>query len=531
MKKIIIVLILSILSSISSYAQMSEIEKIGIKFSQLLYYIENLYVDTVNIEQLSDAAITTMLAELDPHSSYIPAKDVESMNEAIMGNFEGIGISYNFINDTVTVLQVISGCPAEKVGILPGDKITHVDGQNVAGVKLKWRTEIPKLIRGKKGSTVEVVVARRGEKKSLTFNVVRDKIPIYSVDAAYYVAPNIGYIKLNSFSATTTKEISDALEKLQKSGDMQSLILDLQSNGGGLMSAAIDLVNLFIPRNQLIVYTEGENAKRQDAVSTAGNKLPSDLNLTILIDEYSASASEITAGGLQDWDRATIVGRRSFGKGLVQRPLRMNDGSEVRLTVARYHTPSGRCIQKPYTEGKEKYYKDLETRYNHGELINSDSISFPDSLKYYTLKENRLVYGGGGIFPDIFVPLDTAKYTKYYRSIVAKGVFNTTVSKYVDSNRKKLERQYKTFEEYKERYVADEKILTEMVENATTEGIEYNEEEFELSKEMMMLQIKAVIAQSLFGTSSYYEISNINNDIIQRAIENILKRSPENSLK
>lgn len=514
-----ILLVFTLLVSVRGNADRAELEQAGMKLSQFLFYLDNLYVDTVDVNKLAEKAIVKVLEELDPHSSYIAAEDVAEMNQGIQGNFEGIGISYQFIKDTVVVSQTIAGCPAEKVGMLPGDRLTHVDTVCIAGVGKK-QSEIPKLIRGEKGSKVNVTVVRRGEKKPIVFTIVRDKIPIHSVDAAFYVAEGVGYVKLNSFSITTTDEIAQALDELNREGELKSLVLDLQSNGGGVMSAAIELVNLFLPKDRMIVYTEGVHQDRYSAMSFGGKKLI-DMPLYILIDEHSASASEIVSGALQDWDRATIVGRRSFGKGLVQRPLRLKDGAEIRLTTSRYYTPSGRNIQKPYNAGKEEYYKDLERRYEHGEFVNSDSIVFPDSLKYKTLVEGRTVYGGGGIFPDVFVPLDTMRVTKLHRNVVAKGVFNKTVSEYIDQNRKLWTRKYSTFEDFEAGFVLSEKIYDRLIENARKEKVEFEEADVERSKSLLMLQMKAVVAQGLFGTEAFYRVMYVENAALSKALEMI----------
>lgn len=512
-----ILLVLTLLVCAQGYADRTELEQAGMKLSQFLFYLDNLYVDTVDVGELAEKAIVEVLQELDPHSSYIAAEDVAEMNQGIQGNFEGIGISYQFIKDTVVVSQTIAGCPAEKVGMLPGDRLTHVGETCIAGVRMK-QSEIPKLIRGPKGSKVDVTVVRRGERKPIVFTIIRDKIPLHSVDASFYVADGVGYVKLNSFSITTTDEIAQALDELNREGELKSLVLDLQSNGGGVMSAAIELVNLFLPKDRLIVYTEGVHQDRFSAMSFGGKKLI-DMPLYVLIDEHSASASEIVSGALQDWDRATIVGRRSFGKGLVQRPLRMKDGSEIRLTTSRYYTPSGRNIQKPYSEGKEEYYKDLERRYEHGEFVNPDSIIFPDSLKYKTLVEGRTVYGGGGIFPDVFVPLDTIRVTKLHRNVVAKGVFNSTVSEYVDQNRKAWSRKYSTFEEFEAGFEMSEKIYDRLIANARKEKVEFEEGDVEKSKELLMLQMKAVVAQGLFGTEAFYRVMYVENAALKKVLE------------
>lgn len=522
-KRYFILLIISILSTTYCTSQNTGIESAGRKIAQSLYLIDNLYVDTVNISDITDKTISTMLSNLDPHSSYIPASEVKSMNEGLQGNFEGIGISYAFIKDTVTVNQTISGCPAEKVGMLPGDKIIAVDGKPVAGVKIK-NIEVHKLLRGERGTMVEVTVHRHGSSEPITFNIKRDKIPINSIDAAFWIDNEIAYIKINSFSFTTTEEFSKAMKELESKHKIKSLIIDLQSNGGGVMSAATNLVDQFIPSNRLIVYTQGEHLKRIDEKSTIGAKRE-DIELVILTDEYSASASEIVSGAFQDWDRATIIGRRTFGKGLVQRPFNLFDGSEIRLTIARYYTPSGRNIQKPYTEGSENYFKDIETRYKHGEFVHSDSINFPDSLKYSTLVKKRTVYGGGGIFPDIFVPLDTTKYTKYYRNIVAKGVFNTTVSGYIDQNRNQLLKQYSTFEKFNSSYETPQSLIDTILSNAKKEKIENKgaEKENRQTRDMIKLHAKAVVAQSIYKPSCYYEVVQQENDALQEGVK-YLKR-------
>lgn len=515
-------LVCAIAFSLSLPAQSKRSEPEAFKFAQMLFYIDNLYVDTVDLHRLTEKAIVNMLNELDPHSAYIPSEDVKRANEGIKGNFEGIGISYQMIADTIVVNQTIAGCPAEKVGMLPGDRIIRVDSTTVSGVKMKMN-RVPELIRGPKGSKVEITAIRRGEKREMVFRIVRDKIPLHSVDAAFYVAPGIGYIKTNSFSATTTAEMSAAIEELKSEGNLTALVIDLQGNGGGVMSAAIDMVNRFVEPGKLIVYTEGEHQRRENAMSSAAMPKLTTLPLAVLIDEYSASASEIVSGALQDWDRATVIGRRTFGKGLVQRPLRLSDGSEVRLTVARYYTPSGRNIQKPYDNGTDSYFRDIEKRYRHGEMINPDSIHFPDSLRYSTLVEGRTVYGGGGIFPDIFVPLDTTRYTRYHREVVAKGIFNKSISNYVDTNRKQLKAKYPTIDLFLEKYEVPSSLTDKITNDAANEKIEATDALRAQSLPLMTLQAKAVIAQSLFDTEAFYRVMQTNNDALQRAIRHLTK--------
>ncbi|MGM9805979.1 MAG: S41 family peptidase [Candidatus Aphodosoma sp.] len=515
-------IIIVLLTSVAAFGQRTKTEPDAVKLAQLLFYIDNFYVDTVDTHVLAEKAVIHMLKELDPHSSYISEKDVARANEHIQGNFEGIGISYQMLNDTVVVNQTIAGCPAEKAGILPGDRLLKVDTATIAGVK-KSIGEIPVLIRGPKGSKVEITALRPGESEPMTFRIVRDKIPIHSVDAAYFVDEGIGYIKTNSFSATTSAEIGEALSKLRKQGGLQSLVIDLQGNGGGVMSAAIDMVNRFLDPGRLIVYTQGEHQRREEARSNASGSKLTTIPLVVLTDEYSASASEIVAGALQDWDRAIVIGRRTFGKGLVQRPFRMTDGSEVRLTIARYYTPSGRNIQKPYAEGADSYYRDIEERYRHGEMVHPDSVHFPDSLKYKTMLEGRTVYGGGGIFPDIFIPLDTARYPRYYRQIVAKGIFNRTISDYVDHNRKSLNRQYPTFGKFDSQFSIPDDIVTDIHAKAVADSVKYADESHG-SERILKRQAKALVAQSLFGTEYYYRVMNSENDALKQAIIELRKR-------
>lgn len=528
-RKILTVCAVVLATSLSA-APRTKTEPDAFRLAQLLFYIDNLYVDTIDTHRLTDKAIAYMLHELDPHSSYIPVEDVKRANEGIQGNFEGIGISYQMLNDTIVVNQTIAGCPAEKVGMLPGDRIVRVDTVTVSGVRMKMN-DVPKLIRGPKGTKVEITAMRRGEREPIVFRIIRDKIPIHSVDAAYYVEPGIGYIKTNSFSATTTAEMTAALERLSKEGELKSLIIDLQSNGGGVMSAAIDMVNRFLEPGKLIVYTQGEHQRREEAKSSVSStgKL-TDIPLVVLIDEYSASASEIVSGALQDWDRATVIGRRTFGKGLVQRPLRLADGSEIRLTVARYYTPSGRNIQKPYTNGVDSYYRDIENRYRHGEMLNPDSIEFPDSLKYSTLVEGRTVYGGGGIFPDIFVPLDTTRYNRYYRQVVAKGLFNRTVADYVDGNRKQLKRRYATFDSFDEEFEIPDRVVESIHSAAEKDSIKSTEADRRAAERIMRLQAKAVVARTIFNTEAYYRVMRTENDALRKAV-GILSEDKKDGLR
>lgn len=486
------------------------------KLQQTLYAISNMYVDSVKVDDLVEDAIEGMLSELDPHSTYIPAKEVQRMNESVEGSFEGIGIQFQMLSDTLFVVQTISGCPAEKVGVLPGDRMIEVDGITIAGVK-KPNSDIMKLLRGKSGTDVAVKIKRAGVTSLIDFVITRGKIPIYSLDAAYMITPTIGYVKLNSFSNTTMSEFHKAMKVLSKQG-MKQLILDLQGNGGGVLDAAVKLSDEFLSANKTIVYTKGLNLPKTTARATAFGSFEN-TDVVVLVDEYSASASEIVSGALQDWDRAIIIGRRTFGKGLVQRPVPLLDGSMMRLTVARYYTPSGRNIQKSYADGADKYQKDLIERYNHGELQHADSIQFPDSLRHQTLRLGRTVYGGGGIMPDIFIPLDTTKFTAYHRNIVAKGVLNKTVVEFVEKNRSTLVKKYKSFDAYQKGFEVDEQLLKALVENGTKAGVTLNAEEFETSKPLMCLQLKALIARDIFSNTDYFKVMNSNDVMVQKAIE------------
>lgn len=491
------------------------------KVGQVLYYINQYYVDTVNTSDLAGTAITAMLNSLDPHSVYFPKKEVEQANELITAGFEGIGIQFQILKDTLYVVQTISGCPAEKVGVRAGDRFIKVDGKDIAGVKIS-NTEVFKMLRGPKGSVVNVEALRRGVDKPIDFKITRDKIPLHSLDATYMLEPNVGYIKLNSFSATTTNEVRNALKRLEGQG-MKTLVLDLQNNGGGLMQAAVDLVDEFLDSGKLIVYTKGTHQPETDLYSTSYGSFKKG-NVYVLVNENSASASEIVSGALQDWDRATIVGRRTFGKGLVQRPIDLLDGSQIRLTIARYYTPSGRNIQKPYDEGLKEYQHDWEERMKSGELFCADSMHFPDSLKYQTMVKKRTVYGGGGIWPDIFVPIDTMDYSNYYLNIVAQGIFNSTVEDYVDKNRKELLKKYKTFDQFDKGFATGDDLMQTMMANGKKNKIAYDDTGYKRSEAIMKLTAKALIARDLYGNEYYYQVENKNNPILQKAL-NVINQS------
>lgn len=476
------------------------------KFSKVIDWLDTYYVDSIDQDELVEDAIINLLHELDPHSSYISKEDVQRMNEPLEGNFEGIGISFNILKDTIYVVSPISGGPSEKVGIQAGDRIVKINGQNAAGIGIT-NADVFEKLRGKKGTKVNVSVKRRGYKDELLdFTITRDEIPIFSIDASYKVNDNTGYIKLNRFASTSIEEFEEAAKELKKQ-NVNNLILDLSDNGGGYLDVAVKLADQFLENSKLIVYTEGLHSPRRDYKATKKGHFEEG-NVVIIIDEGSASASEIVAGAIQDWDRGIIVGRRSFGKGLVQRPLMLPDGSVIRLTVARYYTPTGRLIQKPYDQGYDAYTKDIIDRVNKGELVYSDSIEFPDSLKYHTLKKNRPVYGGGGIMPHIFVPVDTSGYSPYYRDLIRKGVLYRFVLNYVDKHRNKFLSKYKTFSKYKEEFNVNEKVISQLKNFAEKEGIKFNQEDFSTSKEHISKLLKAYMARDLWDNSGYYRIMN-----------------------
>lgn len=510
----------TLLSAQTNMASMEQVRKLVTAHSA----IANLYVDEVDESKLVEQSIRAMLKELDPHSTYLTASEVEKMNEPLQGNFEGIGVQFNMADDTLFVIQTVSKGPSEKVGILPGDRIVMVNDTAIAGVKME-RDEIMKRLRGPKGSVVELGVVRRGYEEQLVFRVTRDKIPVHTLDASYMIAPKVGYIKISSFGATTHEEFSSALAKLKKE-KMQHLILDLQGNGGGYLKAAVDMASDFLQEGQQVVYTEGSKSPRLE-FNAEGPGQFREGRLVVLIDEYSASAAEIVTGAVQDWDRGVVVGRRSFGKGLVQRPVPMPDGSMIRLTTARYYTPSGRCIQKPYGEDID-YRKDLMERFNKGEMMHADSIQLPDSLKYQTRMKGRTVYGGGGIMPDYFVPLDTMSYTKYHRELTAKGAIVNTNLIVIDRYRKELEKRYPDFKTYNKKFEVDDEILSILLTEADKAGVKYDEELYQASLPLIRVQLKALIARDLWDMSQFYEIFNRTDETVMKGLEVIQsKEFPE----
>lgn len=486
------------------------------KLMQVITAVNGFYVDTVSDKRIVEASIQGILKELDPHSTYTPADEVERMREPLEGSFEGIGVQFQILEDTIIVVQTISGCPAEKVGVLPGDQIIYIDSSVVAGKKIQ-NSDVFKRLRGKKGTLVKIKVKRKNVNDLLEFEIVRDKIPIYSVDASYMADKNIGYIKINSFGSTTAEEYRKAFEKLKKQG-MKDLIVSLSGNGGGYLGTAIELADEFLTKDQLIVYTEGIHQPRSDAEATSNGGFEKG-RLIVLVDEYSASASEIVSGALQDWDRAVIVGRRTFGKGLVQRELSLADGSAMRLTIARYYTPSGRCIQKPYKDGAEKYYKDVYDRSLKGELMHADSIHFPDSLKYFTKVLHRTVYGGGGIMPDVFVPIDTTDYSNYLRKLVSKGLVNKVSLQYLNKNRELIKTKYPTYEKYAKNFEVGDDIMNTLISEAEKDGVKFDEQQYNISKRLIKKQIKAYIAGDVWEVNEFYKEINSENEVLQKAIE------------
>lgn len=478
--------------------------------------VNNLYVDNVDEEKIVENAVRGILENLDPHSSYSTKEETTSSQETMQGSFSGIGIQFNMQKDTLYVVQTIAGGPSEKVGILPGDRFIAVDDSIITGRKLK-NTDIMKRLRGPKGTKVNIKVKRGSNAELLEFRITRDDIPLNSIDAVYMADGKTGYIRLSRFAATSYKEFKDAITKLKKQG-MQQLIFDLTDNGGGYMQIAAQIANEMLNRGNLIVYTQGRKSPRQN-LNADGSGTFRTQKVVVMINQFSASASEILSGAVQDWDRGVVVGRRSFGKGLVQREFLLPDSSSFRLTIARYYTPSGRNIQKPYVKGdREDYDKDIIDRYNHGELQSADSIHFADSLKHTTLRLHRTVYGGGGIMPDVFVPLDTTQYTDYHRRLVAKGIIPQFALRYVDKNRADLKAQYPDAQKFIKEFTVTDEMLNNLVDAGKAEKVDFDKSQFAKSKEMLRTFVKAAIANDLFSTGAYFQIVNEQNDIYKEAL-------------
>ncbi|MDD4800372.1 MAG: S41 family peptidase [Proteiniphilum sp.] len=516
MKKYILTIVLSVFlfwgNAFSQFMPSPE----GMKLERTLQLIKGLYVDEVDAKQLTEAAIRGMLKELDPHSTYLNEEEVKAMNEPLQGNFEGIGISFNMVTDTLYVMEVIGGGPSQKVGIQPGDKFIYVNDTLIAGVKMH-NPDVVRRLRGSKGTVVEVKVLRRGVPELMSFRIVRDKIPITSIDAAYMVSDNIGYIRLSRFGMSSANEFKEAEQALRKQG-MKHLIFDLTDNGGGILQTANEIANEFLGDEKLIVYTEGRNQPRYTMNASGTGRLNGG-KVVVLVNSNSASASEILAGALQDWDRAVIVGRRTFGKGLVQRQLPLPDGTMIRLTVARYYTPTGRSIQKPYDPGDpDGYQQDFVNRFQHGEFFDADSIRFPDSLKYTTLVNKRTVYGGGGIMPDYFVPMDTTNGTMLHAHLNANGVINKIAISEVDKKRNELLRSYPDAVAFSNRYQVTDELAARLRQQAVTDDVEWDEDQFLKSRPLILLQLKALIARDLYDSSAFFRIINEENEIFREGL-------------
>jgi len=488
------------------------------KLDYALQVIKYAYVDTVNDKMLSDAALRAMVKELDPHSVYIPAEEMREALEPLRARFEGIGIQFNINNDTILITQTISGGPSEKLGMRAGDRIIKIDGVNAAGVKIT-NNDVIKKLRGPKGTKVNVSILRRGVTDLIDFMITRDEIPIYSVDATYMVTPEIGYIKVSRFAESTYAEFLSSLKFLKEQG-MTSLILDLQDNGGGYLNRAVELSDEFLSEGKKIVFTRGRTSQPEDYISTSRGGWEKG-KLAILINEASASASEIVSGAVQDWDRGLIIGRRSFGKGLVQKPFDLPDGSQLRLTVAHYYTPSGRNIQKPYELGEEQDYDlDITNRFKHGELFNQDSIHFTDTTEYFT-SGKRIVMGGGGIMPDIFVPLDTTQSSTFYTDLLRKNVLGEFGLNYTDDHRAALLKTYPNIAAFKENFVIDEKLMDEFLAAGKKAGVEEDSLGMAISGDLIRLQLKALVARNLWDIGAYFQVINKVNYALQRAIQAI----------
>jgi carboxyl-terminal processing protease len=507
-------------ASFNSKETSDEVGKDIQKLREVLTYIDGKYVDTVTTNNLVDESIQHLLSKLDPYSTYIPASERYLTNDVLKGNFDGIGVEFTIYQDTIVVISPLSGGPSEALGILSGDKIIKVEDKDVAGVGIT-SPEVMKLLKGPRGTEVNVTIFRSGQSQPLEFTIVRDKIPQHSLDVAYMLTEEIGYIKINRFAATTHAEFSEAISKLKAAG-MKKLVFDLQSNGGGIMIESIKIVDDFLSNGKKIVYTDGKNKTLNTSATSTANGIFETGDVIVLINEGSASASEIVAGALQDNDRALIVGRRSYGKGSVQSLFDLNDGSELRLTISRYYTPSGRSIQKPYND-EEAYERDLLSRFHKGEFFHADSITFNDSLKFKT-ENGRTVYGGGGIMPDYFVPLDTTQYSIYLNELIKNNAVFEYAFGYAEQHKKELEA--KGFDSFKSSFMVSDQMLNDLVKVGQRKKIKPDYTELRERKNLFQLQVKAQIARKIWGNDGLYPIINENNEILQQAIK-LFDRVPE----
>lgn len=521
MKKVLLPLV-SALMVLTAVAQIQFIPERKLRYAEQI--IENYYVDDVDTSKIVTEAIVAMLKTLDPHSTYSSPEETRELTEPLEGNFSGIGIRFQMVNDTLYVIEAVAGGPSEKKGIVPGDRIIACNDTVIAGVKMR-NTDIMKVLRGPKGTVAELKVLRKGVSEPLEFRIVRDAIPIYSVDVTYMLNDSVGYISLSRFAESTTQEVKDAMKQLRKQG-MKHLIFDLTDNGGGYLRPATELAEMFLDKGDMVVYTESP----RNGMSTFEVERDGDFRngrVVIMVNQYSASASEILSGAIQDNDRGVIVGRRTFGKGLVQRPFPFPDGSMMRLTVSRYHTPSGRCIQKPYTDGSDKDYQlDIVNRFKAGEFTSADSIRhFPDSLKYYTKRLHRPVYGGGGIMPDRFVAIDTTMYSPYYRDLIAKGVINNYCVNYVDNHRQEIKKRFPTDNDYVGGFEVTKEMMDALIARGEKDGVPFKEEDYEKSRPIIEAIVKGMIGRDIYEQATYSKIVSRFDPIFTNAVEIIT--SPE----
>jgi len=516
-----IITLLCFFSFLQAQVDEQNVEEAIAKLENVIGILNDSYIEDIDVKKASDNAIVAMLRELDPHSVYISADEYNKIREPLRGNFEGIGVRFDILRDTIIIVSTIIDGPAERAGLEPGDRITSIGHETVAGLGLTNEDIVQKL-RGIKGSSVDIGIRRDKITSVLHFNIVRDKIPLFSVEAAYMESPTIGYIRVNKFSATTIKEFRTIITQLKSEG-MENLILDLRGNGGGYLTAAVQLADDFLAKDQMIVYTKGRTFDIKEYKATSRGTFE-DGKLVVLIDENSASASEIVAGSIQDWDRGLIIGRRSFGKGLVQKPFHLADGSAIRLTIAHYYTPSGRSIQKPYKDNKAAYYNDIASRYNNGEMLYANKMEVNEEEKYYTKTANRVVYGGGGITPDVFVPVDTLLQNPHFKSLQHFNTINQFALKYVNSHRSKLISKYESADDFYSSFKVDNRTLHEFIASAVLEGATHDEEEFKRIKDMLKVKIKANIARNIWGMSSYFKINNQYSNAYQKAVQ-VLQRN------